>query len=165
MPAIVSVGCLTHLKGHFVSDSYFVAAEVVRRRVFADFAIAHLMSFAGGLATGTVVPSPLMKHAHGCPWHDHCKRNALKHVLEAMQIRSEQVLAVGDGENDICLLSSVGTSIAFRPRSARVRAAAQYCFHDSLIEILHLAEHGGREPVSELDRKRDPVHEAWRKIA
>ncbi len=31
-----------------VSDSYYVATEVIRRRVFADFSVAHLLRFLGG---------------------------------------------------------------------------------------------------------------------
>lgn len=35
-----------------VSSSYFVAAEILRRRVFADFAIAHTLQFDGDVCTG-----------------------------------------------------------------------------------------------------------------
>lgn len=35
-----------------VSNGYFVAAEILRRRVFADFAIAHTLQFVGDVCTG-----------------------------------------------------------------------------------------------------------------
>lgn len=43
-----------------VSDSFWVATEIIRRRVFADFSIAHLMKFRRGIATGSVTLSPAM---------------------------------------------------------------------------------------------------------
>jgi phosphoserine phosphatase len=53
-----------------------------------------------------------------------------------MQIEPEQVLAVGDGENDICMLRDAGMSVAFQPKNARVRQAAQQVLWDSLEGIL-----------------------------
>ncbi len=43
-----------------VTDSYTVAAEVIRRRVFADFCIGKRIDFRDGRTTGEVTPSPLM---------------------------------------------------------------------------------------------------------
>src|SRR5262249_39295164 len=67
-----------------VPDSYRGAAETVRRRVFADFSLAHVMRFRRGVATGELTPSPAMQHPHGCPHHSVCKFNALLHVTEKM---------------------------------------------------------------------------------
>jgi phosphoserine phosphatase len=53
-----------------------------------------------------------------------------------MQIGAERVLAVGDGENDICLLKAAGTSIAFQPKTARVRVAAMHMIQGPLTEVL-----------------------------
>jgi hypothetical protein len=46
------------------------------------------------------------------------------------------ILAVGDGENDICLLQAAGTSVAFRSSRARVRAAAQFVVDGALTGVL-----------------------------
>ena len=89
-----------------ITDSYRVAAEIVRRRVFADFSISHLMKFHQGVATGEVIFSPAMFHAGGCPIHLHCKSNAMVHLLEKMNLVPKQVLAVGDGQNDVCSVES-----------------------------------------------------------
>jgi glucosyl-3-phosphoglycerate synthase len=37
-----------------VSDSYFVAADIVRRRIFADFAMAHTISFDNDVCMGQI---------------------------------------------------------------------------------------------------------------
>lgn len=119
-----------------VTDGFRVAAEVVRRRVFADFSVAHVMKCRRGKATGEVLLSPAMAHSDGCPRHPHCKSNLMLHLLARAGLTAEQVLAVGDGDNDICLLRAAGTSFAFRPKSCRVRAAATFVIQEDLSEII-----------------------------
>ena len=119
-----------------VTDSYVVASEVVRRRVFADFSIAHVMQFCGGRATGRVTFSAAMAHDQGCPRHAHCKVNVLHHLTAQRGLAPAQVLAVGDGDNDVCLLQAAGKSVAFRPATSRVRSAARYVVEGDLREVL-----------------------------
>ena len=40
-----------------VSDGYFVAADIIRRRIFADFAMAHAIQFEGGCARARFAPT------------------------------------------------------------------------------------------------------------
>jgi phosphoserine phosphatase len=109
-----------------VTDSYHFAAETVRRRVFADFVFAHYMRFKNGKASGRVNLCPAMVHPSGCTEHDHCKRNVLLHLTERFQLSPEQILAVGDGENDICMLRAAARSVAFQGKNRRVRSAAKF---------------------------------------
>jgi glucosyl-3-phosphoglycerate synthase len=125
-----------------VTDSYGVAAEIIRRRVFADFSVAHLMRFRTGVATGELVLSPAMAHPEGCREHEYCKLNVAKHLMSEMQIGPDRVLAVGDGDNDICLLKAAGTAVAYRPKSSAVADAAQHVITDSLARIVGLAPSG-----------------------
>lgn len=119
-----------------VTDSYQIVAETVRRRVFADFALANLMRFKRGRASGNITMSPAMVHADGCKEHDVCKFNALRHIMERTGITPQQILAVGDGENDVCLLKAVGTSVAFEPKTPSVRAAARHVVEGNLTHVL-----------------------------
>jgi glucosyl-3-phosphoglycerate synthase len=119
-----------------VTDSYRVAADIVRRRVFADFTVSHLMGFRRGLATGEVTLSPAMERPDGCLQHAHCKLNAMLHLMERMGLSPEQVLAVGDGENDICLLRAAGRSVAFEPKTPAVAQAAQRVLEGDLLGVL-----------------------------
>jgi len=122
-----------------VSDSYFVATDTVRRRVFADFSIAHLKKFRHGVATGGVTLSPAMQHPTGCKQHRLCKMNVLLHVCEQLGLGAENVLAVGDGDPDVCMLAAAGVSVAFQPKSDAVQKAARHVVSGSLLEILALA--------------------------
>lgn len=109
-----------------VTDSYRVAAETIRRRVFADFSFSHVMRFKNGKATGRVNICPAMRHPNGCTIHDHCKLNVMLHLMERFDLTASQFLAVADGENDVCLLKAVGQSIAFQGKTRNVRLAANF---------------------------------------
>lgn len=119
-----------------VSDSFRVAAEIVRRQVFADFSIAHMTRFRRGIATGEALLSPAMQHANSCKQHSLCKLNVLLHVCEQLSLSPERVLAVGDSAPDACMLKAAGISVAFQPKSKDFEACAGHLVHGNLLEIL-----------------------------
>ncbi len=60
----------------------------------------------------------------------------------------EQVLAVGDGENDACMLRAAGRSVAFHPKTEAVRAAAQAVIeHGPMTGLLPLIEEWQKQPT------------------
>ncbi len=118
-----------------VTDSYHLAAETVRRRVFADFALANVLEFRRESATGQVLLAPTMRSGRkGRLAYD--KLNTLRFLVHRMGISARAVLAVGDGENDIGMLRAAGISVAFQPKSDRVRRAAKHHVHGRLDEVL-----------------------------
>lgn len=125
-----------------VTDSYRIAAETVRLRVFADFSLSHVMAFRRETATGRVTLCPFMSHQGGCEEHAICKHNVLLHLLEESGIPPSATLAVGDGENDRCLLARAGRSFAFNPKSQVVAKSARHVVRDNLRAILDLLPPG-----------------------
>jgi phosphoserine phosphatase len=92
-----------------------------------------------------------MIHPDGCQQHDHCKVNVIRHLMERFDLPVENILAVGDGENDVCMLKAAGNSIAFMPKSKRVRNAAKNRA-SRLQEILFMAGAlNQRRPLVEVD--------------
>jgi phosphoserine phosphatase len=131
-----------------ITDSFFVASEVARRRVFADFSVAHVLRFRNDKATGEVTLAPAMTHhPQGCDEHRICKLNVLRHLAGHSGLVSKDVIAVGDGENDICLLRAAALSFAFRPKSESVRAAARYVIGDTLSDLLGVVYHNLSESL------------------
>ena len=139
-----------------ITDSYNVAAEIIRRRVFADFTFSHVMRFKNGKASGKVNLCPAMIHPNACCEHDHCKVNVLQHLMERFELRKDQIVAVGDGENDICMLRTAGCSVAFQPKNRRVRNAAK--FHATRLEEIPLLAGAlqVREPLAALESSEFP---------
>lgn len=143
MPGAVEVVIALRKAGYrvgIVSDSFRVATEIVRRRVFADFSLAHMMRFQKGVATGEVTISPAMLHENGCKVHGHCKMNVLLHVCEQLGLTQDRVVAIGDSDPDACMLRAAGVGIAFQPKTKSFEAAAHHVIHDNLLEIMNYLE-------------------------
>jgi glucosyl-3-phosphoglycerate synthase len=119
-----------------VTDGFHVAAEIVRRRVFADFALANVMEFRRGSATGIVTLSPAPAERRGPRAYD--KLNTLRFLIRRLGLKARDVLAVGDGDNDVGMLRAAGLSVAFQPKSERVRRAARHVVTGRLDGLLRL---------------------------
>ncbi|PAW82050.1 MAG: hypothetical protein B9S33_15595 [Pedosphaera sp. Tous-C6FEB] len=119
-----------------VTDSYHVAAETIRRRVFADFTVANLMRFDNDRASGRVTLAPLMSPRLRTGHRAYDKLHVLKYLMRQMGLKRSQVLAVGDGLNDIGMLRAAGISVAFQPKHERVSKAAKRTLQGRLDELL-----------------------------
>lgn len=93
-----------------VSEGCFIAAEIIRRRIFADFALANTMLFEGSVCQGEARLNRAYQHNGrdaGCNKHQYCSSNLLGHLrLGERDIALRHILAVGSGANDRCLLRS-----------------------------------------------------------
>jgi glucosyl-3-phosphoglycerate synthase len=132
--AVVGLRKLGYRVG-IVTDSYQIAAEIVRRRVFADFALSNVIEFRRGKSTGSVTLAPSMRSGKTGP-RAYDKLNALRFLTKRMGVSARNILAVGDGENDIGMFRAAGLSIAFQPKSERVRRAAKKVIRGRLDELL-----------------------------
>ncbi len=122
-----------------ITDSYHVAAEIIRRRVFADFTLANVIEFRHGKATGVVTLAPTFRSGY-VGWRAYDKLNAVRFLVNRMEISSRQILAIGTSDNDVGMLRAVGKSFAFQPKSERVRRAAKRVLETRLDEVLRHIE-------------------------
>jgi len=103
-----------------LSDSYFVAAEIVRRRVFADFALAHTLQFDGDVCSGQVRLNPAFLPLQPGQGPAVCKSHVLERFKEDCGTPALQACwAVGDNLNDIGLLRAADRAFAIEPKSPR----------------------------------------------
>jgi phosphoserine phosphatase len=63
-----------------VSEGLDLIAEIIRRRVFADFSVGHHLYFHGGRATGAITEAP---------------QPLLIHLADHLAIRPEHIVTVG----------------------------------------------------------------------
>jgi glucosyl-3-phosphoglycerate synthase len=106
-----------------ISDSYFVGAEIVRRRIFADFALAHTLHFNGDVCTGEIRLNPAFSPVDPGAAPAVCKGHVverLRHDLAPPVV--ECVWAVGDNANDIGMLKAADRAWIIGPKSARLKA-------------------------------------------
>ena len=120
-----------------VSDSYFVATEIIRRRIFADFALAHTLMFENGICQGQISINHAFSHDDGCKEHPQCKSNVLHYIFEQEpKLKQEgNTFAVGDNLNDLCLLKLVRQGFTIEPKNEALRAAGLIEIH-SIDELL-----------------------------
>lgn len=122
------------LKTLLVSGGFTFFTERIRQRLSIDFTRANMLEVESGVLTGSVLPQP---------WGDICdgaeKARTLLEVATLMGIAPEQVIAVGDGANDLKMMQEAGVSVAYRAKPA-VRRQATIAINegglDRLLEVL-----------------------------
>lgn len=89
-----------------VSNDWFIGAEILRRRVFADFALAHTLVFESGVCSGELRLNPaFLAPGSAGPLDKGHIVNRLREVLEDTAGHDPlEVWAVGDGDDDFALL-------------------------------------------------------------
>ena len=121
------------LRTLLVSGGFTFFAERVQRRLQLDETRSNLLEIRDGKLTGRLLDQP---------WGDICdgaeKRRAVLETCARIGCTPEQVIAVGDGANDLEMMAAVGLSVAYRAKP-RVRAQAKVAIDigglDRLLEI------------------------------
>ena len=132
--ALVAACKRAGLKTLLVSGGFTFFTERIRQRLGIDFTRANLLEVEDSALTGQVLPQP---------WGDICdgaeKARTLLEVATLMGIAPEQVIAVGDGANDLKMMQEAGVSVAYRAKPA-VRRQATIAINegglDRLLEVL-----------------------------
>lgn len=108
-----------------ISDSYQFVTDYVKNKTGADFALGNHLEFFEGNATGEVtIPSWFYYNMHSKCTHGLCKTNALMHIAHKFGITIENCMAVGDGENDRCMVEKAGMGVAFCTEDTLLQKAA-----------------------------------------
>ena len=101
-----------------LSDSYFVAADIVRRRLFADFALAHMLQFDAEVCTGQLRLNAAFLAPSGDAGPPICKSHVVRRLREDLaEPRVTECWALGDNVNDLGLLRSAERGFAIDPKS------------------------------------------------
>ena len=101
------------LKTLLISGGFTFFSERIRHRLKLDFARANTRGTANGRLTGTLFDRPWGDIVDGAE-----KKRVVLEVCELMGIAPEQAIAVGDGANDLPMMSVAGLSIAYHPKPA-----------------------------------------------
>lgn len=122
-----------------VSDSYFVAADIVRRRIFADFAMAHTISFDNDVCTGQIRINPAFFDSQA-KTSAICKSNVLRRFLTDPNPPAINLTwVVGHSMNDLELMRLADCAFAIEPKSPALTAEpgiTQIASFDELLALL-----------------------------
>ncbi len=117
-----------------LSGGFTYFAEHLQRRLGLDDVHANRLEFEDGRLTGKVT-GPIVDGAR--------KAELLRELAAQEGIRLEQVIAVGDGANDLPMLSIAGLGIAFRAKpvvKARARHAIGTVGLDGILYLLGMRD-------------------------
>jgi len=99
-----------------VSDSYFIAANILRRRIFADFAVAHTLLFFHEVSTGQVRINPAFQAPPELGESGICKSHVLQRFLNDPQPpKIDLVWVVGHDLSDLPLMRLADQAFAIDP--------------------------------------------------
>ena len=118
------------LKVLLVSGGFTFFANRLRNRLHLDFARSNELAIVDGALTGQLITQA---------WGDICdgaeKRRTLLEVASLINARPEQCIAVGDGANDLPMMSAAGVSVAFHAKP-KVREQAMVSIENGGLERL-----------------------------
>lgn len=97
-----------------VTDSYDYIANYFVNKLYLDFSLANELEFSKSIVTGEVkIPSFFLPHSRSTCTHEICKSHALLDICHTLGIELKNTIAIGDGENDICMIKKSGIGIAY----------------------------------------------------
>jgi phosphoserine phosphatase len=117
------------LKILLVSGGFTHVTEKLKAKLKLDYTRANTLKVAGGKLTGEI---------EGTIVNADVKREALIAVRDELGIAKEQIVAVGDGANDLKFLAEAGVSVAYHAKPVVNRAATHAVSHVGLDGLLHL---------------------------
>ena len=117
------------IKSLLVSGGFRYFTERLKQRVGLDSTLANELEIVDGRLSGRVLGNVVDAEA---------KAAEVRRLRDQLGLAREQVIAIGDGANDLPMLQEAGVSIAYRAKPA-VRAAAtcaiDYCGLDAVLNL------------------------------
>ena len=116
-------------KTAIVSGGFTFFSEAISKEISSDFNYANVLEIKENKLTGNVIGSIL---------NGEKKSEILKNLCMKMNIDQSRTLAIGDGNNDISMISMAGLGIAFNGSKALNKSAKIVLKNSDLSAILYL---------------------------
>lgn len=117
------------IKTLLVSGGFVFFTERLKARLGLDYAQANTLEIVNGKLTGKVLGHILDSQG---------KADSLVRTRDELGLKAEQVIAMGDGANDLRMMAQAGVSIAYHAKPV-VRTQASYAFNfvglDGLVNL------------------------------
>lgn len=117
------------LRTAILSGGFTYFTERLRIELGLDFATSNELEIAGGKLTGRVLGEIVDAQA---------KARHLVRLRDELSFKREQIIAVGDGANDILMMSEAGLSVAYHAKPAtraKASVALNFCGLDGILRL------------------------------
>ncbi len=122
-----------------ISGGFMEVAEPIQQRLGLDYAYANRLEISDGKLTGRVL-GPIVNRQR--------KAELLETIAKSERVALDQVIAIGDGANDLDMLNRAGLGIAFNAKQI-VRDQAQFAVNqrnlDAILYFLGISDLEARE--------------------
>lgn len=122
-----------------ISGGFVQVTEPIRARLGLDYGFANTLEVVDGRLTGRVV-GPIVNRQR--------KADLLESLAQTERVSHDQVIAIGDGANDLDMLARAGLGIAFNAKRV-VQEQARYALNqrnlDTVLYLLGLHDEEVRE--------------------
>lgn len=119
-----------------ISGGFNYFANYFKESLGLDYAFSNELEIKSGKLTGNVKGSIINAEK---------KAMLLDMIAQAEQIDLQQVVAIGDGANDLHMLAKAGLGIAFHAKDVVKKSAKQHMSHGPMTTILYFLGIPGRE--------------------
>jgi phosphoserine phosphatase len=109
---------LLGIKTLLVSSGFTFFTERLKQRLSLDYTLSNTLEIKNGKLTGKVLGA--IVDAQG-------KAAKVRELRDTLRLTREQVIAIGDGANDLAMIAEADVSIAYHAKPV-VRGKATYCF-------------------------------------
>ena len=117
------------IKTMVISGGFTFFTERIKARLGLDYAAANTLDIFDGKLTGKVLGKII--GAEG-------KAEALKRVSQELGLKREQIIAIGDGANDLKMMGEAGVSIAYHAKPIVQENATYAINHVGLDGVVNL---------------------------
>ena len=114
------------IKTLLVSGGFTFFTDKLKTRLNLDYAASNVLEIENGKLTGKVL---------GAIVDAQTKADQLKSLRQQLGLQAAQVIAIGDGANDLKMLAEAGTSIAYHAKPV-VRAQTTYAINYSGLDAV-----------------------------
>ncbi|MBX9850053.1 MAG: phosphoserine phosphatase SerB [Rhodocyclaceae bacterium] len=119
------------LRTAILSGGFTYFTERLRIELGFDFATSNELEIAGGKITGRVIGKIVDAHA---------KAERIVKLCKELDINKNQVIAIGDGANDLLMMAEAGLSVAYHAKPATQAKASVALNYSGLDGVLNLFE-------------------------
>ncbi|HEC58308.1 MAG TPA: phosphoserine phosphatase SerB [Methylophaga sp.] len=120
------------IKTALVSGGFTFFTERLKKRLDLDFTMANVLGEHNGLLTGEVIGDVCGAQAKADFLLEHCR---------LLNITPSQVVAMGDGANDLLMMNEAGLSIAYHAKptvQSQAASTLNYCGLEGVLGLLQL---------------------------
>ena len=111
-----------------ISGGFTYFADAIKEKLDLDYAFANELEIINGKLTGNI---------SGTVINPNQKAILLKFIAQEMKIKLEQVVAIGDGANDLPMLSTAGLGIAYHAKDIVKKKSGHHMSHGPMTTILY----------------------------